>query len=119
MEIPVVIPKEERFIKIIELMSCGEPFKSLRPKEKEAIGRLLYLTYTLKDIPKEQRRLLIFHQDNKKKLAEDMDMTIDNYYNLILSLRKKGLVDNDGIVEKYSNKLLTITDTLTFKFIEK
>jgi hypothetical protein len=119
MEIPIPVTQEDKFLWIVEILSCIQPFKSLRPKEIEAVGRLLQLTYTLKDIPKEQRNLLIFHQDNKKKMAEDMGMTIDNYYNLILSLRKKGLVDEYGVVDKYADRFLFIGNTLTFKFIER
>jgi len=119
MEIAIPVTKESKHLWIMYLLSSIQPFKTLRPKELEAVGKLLTLTDSLKDIPKEQRNLLIFHQDNKKRMAEEMGMTIDNYYNLILSLRKKGLVDEYGIVDKYSEKLLKIKDTLTFKFIEK
>ena len=119
MDIPIPVIKEKRFEWIINVLSCLEPFKSLRPKEREVVARILKLSDELKSIPKEQRGLLIFHQDNKKRIAEEMEMTIDNYYNLILSLRKKGIVDEYGIVEKYSSYLLSDITSINFIFIEK
>lgn len=118
MNIPIKVDKETKFKWIVEIMSCMQPFKSLRPREKEAVARLLELTYELKTIPKEQRSLLIFHQDNKKRIAEAMGMTIENYYNLILALRKKEIVDEYGIVDKYCLPFMNDIPFITFKFIE-
>lgn len=118
MNIPIRVTKETKFKWIVEIMSCMQPFKSLRPREKEAVARLMELTYELKSIPKEQRGLLIFHQDNKKRIADAMGMTIENYYNLILSLRKKEIIDDYGILDKYCIPFMNDISSITFKFID-
>ena len=108
----------ERFLWIIDILSCVEPFKAMRPKEKQVLVELLVLTNELKSIPKEQRKLLIFHQDNKKRISDTLEMSIDNYYNLVLALRKKGILDEHGIVDKYANVFLQPFDKITFNFEE-
>ena len=118
MELPIRINKDSKFKWIVEIMSCMQPFKSLRPRERELIAKILKLSYDIKDVPKEQRKLLIFHQDNKKKMAEEMNMTMENFYNLILSLRKKGILDDYGVIDKYCTPFMQDLKNINFKFIE-
>ena len=118
MEIPIKIDSDTKFTWIVKIMSCLQPYESLRPKEREVVEKLLKLTYELKSLPKEQRDLLIFHQSNKKKVADELNITVDNYYNIVLSLRKKGLVDEHGIVDKYCIPFMRELNNINFKFIE-
>jgi hypothetical protein len=118
MEIKIPVTPETKFKWLVEITSCMAPFNALRPREKEGIAKLLELHYKLKDIPKEQRGLLIFHKDNMKKMADEMSMTIDNFYNLKLELKKKGLVDDYGIIDKYCNPFMNDISNINFKFTQ-
>jgi len=118
MELRVPVNSNTKWIIIMQILDCVQPFKSLRPRELETLAKLLQLTHELKNLTKEQRGLVIFHHTTKEKIAEEFGITIDNFYNILLSLRKKDLIDDYGVVDKIAKPFMEqdITE-ITFKFV--
>jgi hypothetical protein len=115
MNIAIPVSRSTKFNWIVDIMAVLTPFSELRPKEREVLAELYKLNDELKDIPEHQRALLLFHADNKKIMAENIGISVDGFYNIVMSLRKKGIITSEGIEKKY---LLPNTDSITFKFVD-
>lgn len=114
MNIAIPVTRSTKFNWIVDTLSVMSPFSELRPKEREVLAELLKLNNELKNIPDNQRNLLLFHADNKKIMAENIGISVDGFYNIIMSLKKKGIITTEGIDKKY---LIPNIESITFKFI--
>ena len=91
------------------------PLIKLRDKELDVLAELLYHNNKLKSIDIKNRWKLILDYDNKKDIANDLDMSVASLGNNLSSLRKKGIIVNNKVV---SNLLVHPGKEfkLTFKF---
>ena len=94
------IAKENPFLIIVELLDKIPPFTLLRSKEKELFAWLLYYNDLYLSIPIEERYILIHNKKNV--IAEKMNISIDNYYNIIATLKKKNLILEDKLNPRYT-----------------
>lgn len=113
----VKVKDEQKYYWLMEVLGCMQPFKTLRHREKEVLAELLKVSVENKNLSKEQRGLIVFHHSTKERIAKKVGITIDNLYNVILSLRKKGILDDSGIVDKYYIPFTQDIDSITFKFV--
>jgi hypothetical protein len=101
MDIKLPIPEEDRYKFILEVLSVFvSEFKQLRDREIELLAEFYKLNEKFKAVPLEDRYKLIFHSDNKKDIAEKMQVSMLNLNNLMKDLKKKGLLDELGIVKE-------------------
>jgi len=115
-EIPITITKEDRFNKILGVLSCGHPFNKLRKREKEVLAEMYRINLENIDLPIETRNKILFNKDTRKAISLKLDMSIDAFNNITMSLRKKGILEGDGFIKKYT---LGKIDEINFKFIEE
>lgn len=112
----VKVNEDQKYYWLIEIISCMQPFKSLRPREKEVLAAILKVSVETKNLPKEQQQLIVFHHLTKERIAKEVGISLDNLYNVILSLRKKNILNDSGIADKYYKVLTQETNEITFKF---
>jgi hypothetical protein len=81
------------------LSSIVAPFNQLRPKEKELFAWLLYYNNQYPDISEVDRYTLIMSK--KKEISDSMGISMDNFYNIVMNLKKKNLLLETGINPRY------------------
>ena len=118
MELPITVTKEQKFMWIVEILgSTIQPFKSLRPKEREVLAQLYYYNTIHQNVPEEYRSKVTFSKETKQLICDRLGITVDNLYNIMVVLRKKNLLTKEP--EGFNKKvLITDTNTLTFNFNE-
>jgi hypothetical protein len=119
MEIRIPVTKENRFRRIIELLDAIPPFNKLRPREKDVLAELYRINYENIDVPEKGRNRIVFHKDTRNIIAGKLGVSTQDVYNLTCSLRKRGLIEEDRFVEKYTKAFLVPIDEINFKFIEQ
>lgn len=112
LKLKIPVKSENKFLVIVELLDKISPFTLLRAKEKELFAWLLYYNDLYLQIPIEDRYILI--QSKKKEIAEKMDISMDNYYNIIATLKKKNLIVDEKLNPRY---IIGNVDKLIFDLV--
>jgi len=120
MEITIRQREYEKYLTILQILASltnpsVAPFNRLRNRELEVFAILLYY-YNDKyaDIPKDKRNQLIFAYDTRVEICTLLgDVSIDTVYNVMMNLRKQGLITKKEIVAKY---ILPPTDHFKINF---
>lgn len=115
MEIKLNTTKDKKFRTILAIMSIIPPWNKLRSRELDVLAALYRLNNEYAHLPLEQREMMIFHKDNRKKVSAIIGISPDSFYNITMDLRKKGLLGKD----KFGDKILTDTNEIVFKLVEK
>lgn len=72
--------------------------RRLKETELKVMSKLIYIDRMYRDLKKEQRDKILFHQETKKRVRKSLlHMSEASYNNVILSLRKKGFIENNSI----------------------
>lgn len=107
---------KERFFKhYLSIVKAFPPFNKLRNQELEVFNELLLMNESLKDIDYKQRWKLIFHYDNKELMKTNLDMNTANFNNILTLLRKKNMIVNNQIPEKYLINASDLVLNIAFK----
>ena len=127
MEIPLKLEKDKRYLEILRLFSNMKhpneitPYNKLRNRELELLA-IIYYFYNDKygSIPEEERNTLIFSSVGRTEMqrilsTEEVPVTKETVYNIMLSLRKKGLIEENRVIKK---NVIPVVDKLTLKFIK-
>ncbi len=101
-------------LKILKNLSNPEvkPFNQLRNRELEVFAILLYYyNNKYKAIPEAEKNQLIFSYDTRKDLCTLLgNVSDDVMYNILMGLRKRGLITKKSMVKRY-----ILPDYLSFK----
>ena len=119
----VTIPKEghPKYLFLIEAFAItSSPFKDLRFREKEVLAWLYFYNNENKNIPVEHRDKITFHRDTRQNIARNLGVSMDSLYNILMALKKYGLLEGNGdnmvFVSKYLKPFEGELQELTFKF---
>jgi hypothetical protein len=97
-----------------------EPFKQLRHRELEVLAWLHYYHLQNQAVPAEHRDKITFHKDTRDKIAEAMKISMDSLYNILMALKKFGLIEGSGdnmkFVEKYIVPFSKEVENITLAF---
>jgi len=115
------IKKKDFVYKIIDIFSCMPPFSNLSIREKEifAIYAEGYLALRHK-YDREKIFELLFEYDFTKRISDvlskktDTQVTMNNVRNYTTKLRKKGLLKNRKIVDKFLTLFDNLDNNITF-----
>lgn len=83
------------------------PMLKLRKQEAEVFSQLLFYNYKYKELEFEVRNKIIFDYDTKTKIRYELvnkydePMSVHSFYNILTSLRKKGLIFDNKLNPKY------------------
>lgn len=96
MTITIKKQKESIFIEALRLYNHILVKNHLNEQEIKVLGCFMYLDSVYRDLPKEERKLIIFHRDYRKKVIEATNLKISNFNNVLSSLRKKNYLSKDN-----------------------
>ena len=110
--ITVPVNSANKFTIILKVLSIFKPFSELREAELRVYAELLKLNEKYKGLSIEDKNTLVFSADNKKKIISDLELPKNSFYNILLSLRQKGILDHDKFIERY---LIKDTSQIIYK----
>lgn len=115
------INKENFVYKIIDIFSCMPPFSDLSVREKEVFSIYAEGYLALKNkYTKEEIFLKLFDYDFTKRISDILSkksesaVTMSNIRNYITKLRKKGLLEERSIPDKYLILFDSLGKEITF-----
>lgn len=97
----IQLPKDNYFLKLLELLSLFKPFVTLTKREREVLAILLEENYQRLDISYEDRMKIIFNYETRRQISDRMKISVFNLNNLYKGLREKGFIDLYSINKKY------------------
>jgi hypothetical protein len=113
-EFKLPINKDKRYIFLIKFLATFvEEYGTLSEREIDVLAELYKLNDKYKAVPEEDKGKLIFHADNKRAIANKLEITMFNIGNILSSLTKKGFRDELGLP-----KVIPMMDSITIKFID-
>lgn len=100
------------FRQYLELVKSFHPYRSLRPKELDVLAFLYYYNDKYKELEPEIRWKVIMEYGTKEEIKEKCgDMTTANFNNILTSFRKKGIMVNNRVPDKF---LLEVDEEFSF-----
>lgn len=106
MEINIPTKQDDKYYMLLTFLSAIKPFSTLRKRELQVYAELLKHWHEYEQLTSKQKNKLIFDYDTRLQIAEKYDTSVDNIYNITSALKKKGLLDDSGMIEKYANLML-------------
>lgn len=119
MELNIPTTEESKYLVMVTFLSVIKPFSELRKRELEVYAELIKHWQEFRSLTDKQRNKLIFNYDMRLAIATKYDTTVDNIYNIISALKKKGLIDEDGLVSKYANFFKHDSKFVKINLVEK
>ena len=126
MEIPLKLKEDKKYLEILRILSNIKnpyeitPYNKLRNRELEVFAIMNYFFVEKYDsIPERERNTLIFSYDSRQEMLNilrdrGIDISKETVYNIMLDLRKKGLINSKSMVKK---NIIPNVNKLNFKFI--
>ncbi len=100
MRIIIRVKDYERHLWTVRFLSVvSKDFNQLRPRELEVYAYLSYLYNKYKHLGESEANDIVFSKSNKKKIADTLGITIENYYNILSSLKRHNLIDDNKILK--------------------
>lgn len=98
----------------LEFLSAFKPFNKLRDRQKDLLAQYLMYNDIYKDIPEEERFILIFSRGVKTKIMRNIKMTQPGVDTNLTLLRQMGFITEDGTIpEKF---LFKVGSDINIKF---
>lgn len=88
---------EEQFFKL--WINMLQPFLKLRKQEVEMLSKMLYFRYKISCAVEDKSLIdaILFSEENRKKMREELKYEVYTFNNNLTILRKKGLVKDKSI----------------------
>lgn len=95
-----------------------EPFHKLRLQQQNVLALMLYYHYELKKEITNNKVLWkeVFDYDTKIKISTELNIQQSALENVLTQLRKKGVVENNKIVNAYIPNITNKTPVFTIKY---
>lgn len=113
MNLKIPIKGADRFVLMLTLFTPFKPYSLLNNRERQVLAELLYIDYELKKLDEGKRDRLIFDYDTRREISQKLDITTNSVYNIMSSLKKKGLITKNSLGRK-----LKYTDEIKIKFTD-
>lgn len=98
MRIAIRAGELERYIWTVKVLGLtGAPFSKLRQREVEVYAYLNMVYNRYINLGEEEANALTFNKNRKKEICEYFGITIENFYNILVTLRRHGLLKEDKI----------------------
>jgi len=106
----LTIPKEKhhKYLTSLQVLASItnpsiKPFSKLRNRELEVFAILLYMyNEKYKSLEPEEKNTLIFSYQTRVEITKILgDVSLDSVYNIMMNLRKHGLITKNSIVLNY------------------
>lgn len=97
MNLKVNLSPERAIKKYLQVSNAILEQNKLTPIELEVLLKLLVIAYSNKDIPKDKRDVIIFHQSTRKQIKTELKISDASFNNIMTSLRKKNLITKESL----------------------
>ena len=104
---------EKYFHQLIEILKVFAPFNTLRKRERDVFGAMLYQLHVIEQNNGSENQL--FDYRTKQEIAASVGISKANLYNIYKELRQHNLLTKDGINPNYKFRYLQHSK-ITFKF---
>lgn len=88
---------------LLQLFSSFNPIKNLRQAEINVLAEIMKQNYNYRNIKEHVRRNIIFSQETKNEMCENLGISRDSFNNNISILRKKNILNADNTLIKVLN----------------
>lgn len=102
-----------KFYILLSILKFIPPYNKLSKREREVLAELYYYNSKLEYIEENKRMKLVFDYDTRSEIATKLEISTDSVYNIVASLKRKGLITHRDLVKKY---VLKDVDSLIFEF---
>lgn len=109
--------KEEYFQYLLEILSSFNPIKLLSNKEKDLLVILLVENDNYKNLSPIDKSIIILSENKRSSICDKLGCDRQVLSNLLLSLKKKGILLKDGFLAESLN--LYYYEELSISFILK
>jgi len=118
MEMKLAIKTTQRRVyrQIVEVIRSIPPLDTLRNRELDVLAILMYYNYKYRDVQEDIRWRVINDTATKRKMQEDIDMNKDIFNNNISLIRKAGLIDKEGRLQKFLQIIVDKKYYVNFNF---
>lgn len=99
----------------LEIIRSIAPLNSLRYKELDVLGEILYWNHVYRETPVEDRWKLVFNYDTKINMMDHIFMDTNQFNNCLTSLRKKGILKGKSIISTFGVSPEHSNITVNFK----
>lgn len=97
MVVPVKTTLRKFFRQYIELLKTIPPLDSLRNRELDVLGEIMYQDYKYRSVEDDEaRKALVFSKAIRKEMRENIGMSEDTYNNNISIIRKNGVLSSNN-----------------------
>jgi hypothetical protein len=118
-KIPIKTNKEIFYRQFLELLRSISPFNSLRSRELDILGQILYQNNKYKDVSINTRHLIIFSTEVRKEMRDNVGVSEEIFNNNLSGLRKSKLLDSSNRLHRSLSGLFFNKEfTLQFNFKE-
>lgn len=102
MKLNIPVTEDNKYYSILRILKFIKPFSELRNRELQVFAELLTVYNKYRNLPESDRNKLTFDYDVRVAIADKYDISIDGVYNIMMSLRKKGLIESKSIKAPYN-----------------
>lgn len=102
MKIRIGVKDGEYFLKLIYIIQSIPPFNELRKVDILVLAELYEQNYKLRNIPVEQRNIVIFSFETKKQIMKKLGISQPNFYNSLSRLRSLDIITDNTLAPKYT-----------------
>ena len=101
--LPLTIPvnHDNYYRSMLDILKAVEPFSKMRERELDVLSEIMRYNYEYKDIPREDRMIIIFNYNTRARIANNLGISKEVLYNVMKALRDKGFITTTDIVDKW------------------
>jgi len=107
--------KNNKYLIMLNLFSFISPYSLLNNREKQVLSELFMYDYEFRNFNEDKRNRFIFDYDTRVEIADKLNISTDNVYNIMASLKRKGFLKSKGLVR---DKVLPNTEQIIINFID-
>jgi hypothetical protein len=116
MRIPIKTNKDRYHREILEVIKSLPPLNNLRNKELDLLAEIMKNYQEYPDVPKDQRKHIVFSTENRKKIQKELTVSKGNMNTYLVKLRKYKLLNKDNGLPTFLDIPYTEFD-INFKFV--
>lgn len=91
----------KKYLLLLEMFGWMKPLNTLSPREKQVMSIIMYYYNKYELLPEPERNRLIFDYETRQVIADELGVTKQVVYNLILALKKKNIIKENEVEPKY------------------
>ena len=116
MKIPIKTNRSRYHREILEIIKSLPPLNKLRNKELDLLAEIMKQYQEYPDMPKDQRKYIVFSTENRKKMQDALHISKGNMNTYLVKIRKYNLLGKDNNLPKFLDIKYDNFD-INFKFL--